>query len=220
MLRLITMAISIGLADSINPSTVGPALYMATAPAPVRRVSQFTAGVLIANMIGGLVLLFGPGRLLLSLVPHPQANVRHIVELVAGIVMIVCAVIVWLSRHRLARREMPLKPSGGSAFVAGVTIGAIELPTAVPYFAVIAAVVASSVSIPGEVFSLLVYNVAFLAPQLAMIVVLLVTGDRAGAVLQRGTAWLQREWPSALASLLLLVGSVLALLGAHGLIGL
>ena len=38
MLRLIGVVISVGLADSLNPSTVGPALYIATARQRVLRV--------------------------------------------------------------------------------------------------------------------------------------------------------------------------------------
>ena len=45
MLRRVFVMISVGLADSINPSTVGPALYLSTARNRVLRVTQFTAGV-------------------------------------------------------------------------------------------------------------------------------------------------------------------------------
>ena len=45
MLRRIGVVISVGLADSLNPSTVGPALYLATVQKRVVRVAQFTIGV-------------------------------------------------------------------------------------------------------------------------------------------------------------------------------
>ena len=35
MLRLIGLAVSIGLADSMNPSTIAPALYLAIGRSPV-----------------------------------------------------------------------------------------------------------------------------------------------------------------------------------------
>jgi hypothetical protein len=65
---------------------------------------------------------------------------------------------------------------------------------------------------------LTLYNVAFVLPLLAIIVVLLVAGDRADPWLQKAGAWLQRRWPVVLATLLLLVGSVLAVLGGTGLV--
>lgn len=76
MLRRVGVAISVGLADSLNPSTVGPALYIATGRQRVWRVTQFTIGVFGISFVGGLVLTIGPGRLLLGLVPHPQGTVR------------------------------------------------------------------------------------------------------------------------------------------------
>ena len=107
---------------------------------------------------------------------------------------------------------------GGSALIAGASIAAVELPTAVPYCAVIAGIVASSASVPQEIGLLALYNVAFVLPLLAIIVVLLLAGERANGWLQKGGAWLQRQWPLVLASLLLLVGSGLTVLGGTGLV--
>ena len=219
MLRLVGVVISVGLADSLNPSTVGPALYLATVPKRILRVLQFTIGVFTVNLVVGGVLTIGPGRLLLGLVPHPQRTVRHVIELVAGVILLSSAVALWLGRRSLARRELPMRTGGGgSALIAGASIAAVELPTAVPYFAVIAGIVASSASVPQEIGLLALYNVAFVLPLLAIIVVLLLAGERANGWLQKGGAWLQRQWPSVLASLLLLVGSGLTVLGGTGLV--
>jgi cytochrome c biogenesis protein CcdA len=219
MLRRIVVMISVGLADSINPSTVGPALYLTTARRRVVRVVQFTVGVFIVELAAGIVLTIGPGRLLLGLVPHPRGTVRHIIELVAGLVLLAVAVALWLGRRNLARRQLPMRGGGGgSAFIAGASIAAVELPTAAPYFAVIAAITASEATIPQEVALLVIYNVCFVFPLLAIVAVLLFAGERADPWLQRGGAWLQRRWPVVLASLLLFVGSVLLVLGGIGLV--
>jgi cytochrome c biogenesis protein CcdA len=218
MLRRIGVALSVGLADSINPTTIGPALYVATAPGPVARVSQFTAGTFGVNFIAGLVLTIGPGRLLLGLSPHPRGTARHVIELVAGAVLLLVALGLWLGRHRLAEQKLPAGRSGGSALIAGASIAAIELPTAAAYFAVIASIVASTSSIPEQVLLLVIYNVAFVAPLLAIVAVLVFAGARAQPLLARGGSWVQRRWPTVLAVLLLLVGSVLMLLGGAGLV--
>ncbi len=219
MLRLVGVVVSVGLADSLNPSTVGPALHLATVGKRVVRVIQFTIGVLSVDLAAGLVVMIGPGRLLLGLVPHPQRTVRHVIELVAGVVLLVVAVALWRGRRSLARRELPMRSGGGgSALIAGASIAAVELPTAVPYFAVIAGIVASSASVPQEIGLVVLYNVAFVLPLLAIIVVLLVAGEHADPWLQKGGAWLQRRWPVVLATLLLLVGGGLTVLGGTGLV--
>jgi cytochrome c biogenesis protein CcdA len=218
MLRRLGIAISVGLADSINPSTVGPALYLATTPRRAARVTEFTIGVFGVTFAGGLVLMIGPGRLLLGLVPHPQGTVKHVIELVAGVVLLAAAVALWLGRRPLSKRELPGQRGGGSALVAGATIGAVELPTAAPYFAVIAGIVASNASLPEQIGVLALYNLAFVTPLIAIVAVILFGGRRSDQWLRAGGEWLQRRWPVVLAGLLMFVGSVLAVLGGVGLL--
>ncbi len=219
MLRLAGVALSVGLADSLNPSTVGPALYLATGRKRVVRVVLFTVGVFTVNLAAGIVLTIGPGRLLLGLVPHPQRTVRHVIELVAGIMLLAVAVALLLGRRSLARRELPMRSGGhGSALITGASIAAVELPTAVPYFAVIAGIVASSATVPQQIGLVALYCLAFVLPLLAIIVALLVAGERADPLLQKSGAWLQRRWPVVLATLLLLVGGALTVLGGAGLL--
>jgi cytochrome c biogenesis protein CcdA len=219
VLRLAIVAVSVGLADALNPSTVGPALYLATVRNGALRVTQFTLGVFAVNLVAGLALTLGPGDLLLGLVPHPQRTARHVIELVAGVVLLGFAVVLWLARGNLARRALPMRSgSGGSALVAGASIAAVELPTAVPYIAVTVAIVGSSATVPGKIGLVALYNVAFVLPLVLIIVVLLIAGERADRWLQEGGAWLQRRWPVVLASLLLLVGSILTVLGGAGLV--
>jgi cytochrome c biogenesis protein CcdA len=219
MLRLAGVAISVGLADSLNPSTVGPALYLATAQRAVLRVLLFTLGVFAVDLVAGIALTVGPGRLLLGLVPHPRGTVRHVIELAAGVILLAAAAALWTGRRRLARRELPMRSGGGgSALIAGASVAAIELPSAVPYFAVIAGIVASDATTAQSIGLLVLYCVAFVAPLLAIVGVLLVAGRRADPWLRRGGAWIQRRWPVVLACLLLLVGSALTLLGGVGLL--
>lgn len=222
LLRVAGVTASVGLADSLNPTTVGPALYLATAGRRLLRVTQFTLGVFSVNFVAGVVLTIGPGRLLLGLVPHPRGTVRHVIELVAGVVLVIAAAALWQQRRSLAKRELPMSASsgggGGSALVTGMSIAAVELPTAAPYFAVIAGIVASSANLPQEIGLLALYNVCFVLPLLAIIAVLVLAGERADPWLQKGGAWLQRRWPVVLAVLLLVVGSALTILGGTGLV--
>ena len=84
MLRLIGIVISIGLADSLNPTTIGPALFLAAGDKPRERVAEFTLGVFLVYLLGGAAIALGPGQLLLSLVPRPDAEDRHVIEIIAG----------------------------------------------------------------------------------------------------------------------------------------
>ncbi len=148
MLRLIGLCISIGIADSVNPTTIAPALYLASGPDARTRVMQFTAAVFIVYLSGGVIIALGPGQLLLSLVPHPGRHLSYILELVAGVAMLTAAAFLWGYRDRLGHREVQpeVRTERRSSALLGATITAVELPTAFPYFAVIAAVVGAGTS--------------------------------------------------------------------------
>ena len=134
MLRLIGLVLSIGFADSMNPSTIAPGLYLAMGKQPRSALVQFTLAVFAVNFIGGAVIALGPGEAVLALVPRPDATARYIGETVAGAVMLVAAVVLWCGRDRLAERHrLPSPPSEGkSAALLGVTIAGVELVTAFP----------------------------------------------------------------------------------------
>jgi cytochrome c biogenesis protein CcdA len=220
VLRLAGIVLGVGLADSLNPSTVGPTLYLATARRPVARVALFTLGVFAVNLAAGIALALGPGTLLVDVVPRPDRTVRHALELAAGLVLLATSAGLWAACGRLARRELPGRRGGGrSALALGASIAAVELPTAAPYLGVIAAIVGARPSVPATIALLGLFCGAFVAPLVAILGALVIAGDRAAPVLARGGAWLERRWPVVLAALLALVGAGLTAAGASGLLG-
>lgn len=141
------------------------------------------------------------------------------IELVAGVILVLAAAALWMGRQRLARRELPGRGGGGSAVIAGASIAAIELLTAAPYFAIIAGIVASSTNMAQQLVLLALYNATVALPLLAIIAVLLLAAERADRWLPRAAAWVQRRWPVIVSSLLMSVGGALTVLGGAGLVG-
>jgi cytochrome c biogenesis protein CcdA len=220
MLRLIGLVISIGLADSMNPSTIAPGLYLAMGRHPRTGLIQFTLVVFAVNLIGGAAIALGPGQALLALVPHPGPTVRYLIETVVGVAMLIGAGLLWRKRGSLAHRELPSPPSEGrSAILLGVTITAVELPTAFPYFAAIAAVVGSGFDPARQLILLVLFNVAFVLPLILMALAVVIAPDRAERILRRARDLLQHYWPPVLAALALLAGVFVTFLGITGLAG-
>jgi cytochrome c biogenesis protein CcdA len=219
MLRLIGIVLSIGLADSMNPSTIAPGLYLAMGKQPRGALVQFTLAVLAVNFIGGALIALGPGEAVLALVPRPDATARYIGETVAGVVMLAAAVALWCKRERLAERHrLPRPPSEGkSAALLGVTIAAVELPTAFPYFAAIAAIVDSGFGPIRQLILLGIYNVAFILPLIVMLWTLMLAPARATSILRDSRDFLERHWPTLLAGLALIAGLFVTALGVTGL---
>jgi cytochrome c biogenesis protein CcdA len=220
MLRLIGLVVSIGLADSLNPTTIAPALYLATGEHARRRVIEFTLGVLLVYFVGGALIALGPGQLLLALVPKPDTEDRHVIEIVVGVAMLVAAAILWRNRETLSHRRMPAASGQGkSSAILGATITAVELPTAFPYFAAIAAIVGSGLDPVRQLLLLLVFNVCFVLPLILMVVAMSLAGDGAIETLTRGRDFLERRWPVVLSVLLLVAGVFVVLLGATAFAG-
>src|SRR6185437_9484969 len=148
MIRLIGLVVSIGIADSLTPTTIAPGLYLAAGDHARRQVAEFTAAVFGVYLIGGLAIALGPGELLLAIVPRPGRHLGYVLEILAGVAMLTASALLWDYRHRLSETRAPeINTRGRSSAILGATITAVELPTAFPYFAAIAAVVAADVGI-------------------------------------------------------------------------
>jgi cytochrome c biogenesis protein CcdA len=216
--RVIGFVVVIALADSLNPSTIAPGLYIASGQRPRRRVLQFTAAVFVVHLAGGIILLIGPGQLLLSLVNELSETGRSLLELGAGVVMAIAALIFWRRRRQLADKDLPdPNPKGRSSVILGATIMVVELPTAFPYFGAIAAILGSGGSRAPQILALLIYNTCFVLPLIAILATLLLVSDQADATLNRWRDRLERRWPAVLAVLLLGLGIVVMAFGATGL---
>jgi cytochrome c biogenesis protein CcdA len=170
VLRLIALIVSIGLADSLNPMTVGPALCLAAGDRGRRRVAEFTAAVFAVYLLGGAAIALGPGRVLLAAFPHPRGGGAHVLEVVAGTALLGLSLIVWSRRRRMGRLQpAATNPKVRSSALLGMTISAVELPTAFPYFAAIAAISGSGFDVSGRILLLVLFNVCFVLPLIGII---------------------------------------------------
>jgi cytochrome c biogenesis protein CcdA len=220
MLRLIGIVVSIGLADSLNPTTIAPALYMAEGRQAVRRVVEFTLGVFVVYLLGGLLIVLGPGELIVDLVARPGHTARHVIEIIAGAAMVIASGVLWRKRHALARAEPDhrRRRQARSSAILGATITAVELPTAFPYFAAIATVVGSGTSVTRQILLLVLFNVCFVLPLIGIAVIIAVAGDGAAALLARVREVFRAHWPKLLAAVALVAGVLVILLGVSGLL--
>jgi cytochrome c biogenesis protein CcdA len=218
MLRALWVVLSIGLADSLNPSTTVAALFLASGDRSRRSVLEFAAGVFVMFLAGGLVLALGPGTAILALVPRPTATTRYILETIAGAAMLVSSAVLWRRRGSPGEGRKPGRAGRrGSPFVLGLTIAAVELPTAFPYFAAIAAIIGSGVDLLTRIVLVAVYDGCFVLPLLGIAVAITVAGEPAVTRLNLARRWLAQHWPVLLSRLALVAGIFVIALGITGL---
>jgi cytochrome c biogenesis protein CcdA len=215
------IVLTIGLADSLNPSTLAPATALAIQADGARRAAAFAAGVAATSLTAGLIFVAGPGEAIMSALPHPGRRLRELGELALGLVLLTLAAAAWLGRRRLERaftgaeRARTRRAGLAAPFGLGAAIMAVELPTALPYFAALAAIIGSSAALPAQLLLVVAFNVAFMLPLLAIVALRFAAGDRAGARLERFRTVLARYAGALLAALLAAAGVVLVGLGVR-----
>jgi cytochrome c biogenesis protein CcdA len=214
MLLLVLLVVSVAAVDSINPSTVVPALLYALGAHARRDVASFAVGVFAASTAGGLVLVFGPGQALLAVVSHPRPRVVHAIEAGAGLVLVAVAIFLWLTRAAVERRlaQDGIRRRRGAVLL-GAAIMATELPTALPYFGALVAVTEGAHSALARFLLVLAYNAVFVAPLLALLLVLAASGERGASVAASARRNLIRHAPVAFPLALGLLGAVLGVVG-------
>jgi threonine/homoserine/homoserine lactone efflux protein len=166
-----------------------------------------------------VLVILGPGQLLIDSLPEPSAHAKNVVEVVAGALLLLLAAVLWARRGGVSGRIAGSRSeeTDRSAFLLGAGIIAVELPTAFPYFAALASIVAAHVSLGVGIGLVALFNLAFVSPLLAILAVRALAGERAAAVLERAGDWFDRRAGAILALLLGAVGAGVLIVGVAGL---
>ncbi len=101
----------------------------------------------------------------------------------------------------------------GSALLMGAGIAGVELLTAFPYFAAIGLVLGSSVAAPAKVFLLFLYNLIYVVPLIAIVVVRATMGEKGAELLLPVSDWIQTRWPMVVAPVAGVAGAALTTYG-------
>ncbi|MDQ6915726.1 MAG: GAP family protein [Actinomycetota bacterium] len=214
MLRTLALVTTLALADSLNPSTVIPGLYLATHQRGPGPLLSFTGGVFSVTFAGGVLLLLGPGQLALGALPHPDETAKSLLELSLGVLALGAGALLWLRRDRPLRAgSRGLTGRKGAVFALGAGIMAVELPTALPYFAAIAVIVGGVDPLSEQIALLSVFNVLFVLPLLLLAAARFGAGERTERLLARLDAWLRRRANLLMATVVLAGGVALTVAG-------
>lgn len=163
----------LALIDSVNPSAILVTLYvLSSARTRVHvRVVVYVGAIFLTYLSLGVMMVLGIGVLL----PSFGETLRSLSGLVAqgliGLALLTYSLTAPVKplTSRVASRP-PTRNTYAALALLGVTVTALELPTAIPYFAAIALIVEAELPTRTWVPLLGMYNLIFVLPPIALLV--------------------------------------------------
>jgi cytochrome c biogenesis protein CcdA len=219
VLEITLLVGSLALADSVNPVTIAVSLYLASGGRPHVRVAAFAAGVLGVYGVGGAALLLGPGQLLGAAISGSDTRAFHTGSIVVGAVLVLAALEIMRRGPAAGLTAVMDRLGTRSALALGASVTVVDLPTAFPYFAAIAAIANAGGSVGTQIALLASFNLIYVLP-LGVIAVLPALGGRRWRTLAgRARTAADRFTPAVVSALTAVMGGALIVRGADGLIG-
>jgi hypothetical protein len=227
-LALLLSLAALALVDSTSIGTLVLPLWLMLAPGRVRvgRVLLFLGSVAGAYLLLGIALALGAAQLLDPVSAALESAAGRVVQLVAGVVLVVLGLTVepWTKagkeRRRVARaargpgrlarwrERVRGDADGGGGAVVGLAVVAVgvEAASMVPYLAAIALLATSGLGPVPTVAVLAGYCLVMVLPALVLLALRAALHDRLTPALARVEAWLSRTSGEAVAWVLFLLG--------------
>ncbi|NZA27135.1 GAP family protein [Luteimonas sp. SJ-92] len=208
---LLPALLALALLDSLNPSALVVALWLLSRPQAAPRLLAYVTGILAAYLGLGIAMMLGFGALRDAIGDALDHPVALLVQGLLGAALLAYGIFAPKSAHQA--RE-PHAPAGGrlAGYVAlGMTVTAVELVTALPYFAAVALMLAADLAPLQWLPLLLAYNAIFVAPPLLLLALHALLGSRTDERFARWRQRLQRGAREAALWIFAIVG--VALLG-------
>jgi cytochrome c biogenesis protein CcdA len=213
-MELLPAIVGLAVVDSINPSALLATIALLLRGWPARPlVAVYVVAVLVTYLTIGMALTLG-----LGLTPSAvlESDAAYLAQGVLGAAMLAYAVLAPGRRERgpAQPRRLPAAGRPAAVFALGVAVTALELPTALPYLGAVGAITRAELAVAEWLPLLLLYNLIFVLPPLALLAGHLALGERADRLLERlrdrlgGTAREGLLWLLGLVGFLLLADAL------------
>jgi cytochrome c biogenesis protein CcdA len=172
--------LALALVDSINPSALVVTLYLLSRERVATQVVVYVAAIFVTYLTLGAVMMAGLDAVLPSLSVPGGGRLGLIAQGLVGLALFLYAI-----RAPPTAKSTPRVEASATSYAAlatlGVTVTALELPTAVPYFGAIALLTSAELPLARWLPLLLLYNAVFVLPPLLLLAGHVVFGRRLDA---------------------------------------
>lgn len=180
----------LALMDMVNPSAIAVTIYLLlTSTVAHVRVLSYAAGMFSAYLVTGLVLMLGLGQVQ----PALESPVAYAIEGAIGAVLFAYSWIMPRTGPGEPSRRMPRSLAPAALFALGVTVTLVEMVTAVPYLGALTLMTRAGLTATQWLPILLLYNVLFVTPPVALMVAYIATGRILKPYYERLGRWISRN---------------------------
>ncbi|MEI6331171.1 MAG: GAP family protein [Pseudanabaena sp. ELA645] len=176
MSALLPSLIAIAALDSLNPSAIALQVYLLGTPTPIPRSIAFVIGIFSAYWTSGLLAVLGLDRLIQTVIVNSGFSLStplfYIIQFLTGIILLIVGVTLRIPTQSEPVKA-PKKLNFARAFLLGMSVTILELPTALPYFAAIEQIVRANLDLFSIASILALYNLIFVLPPIALVVIYL-----------------------------------------------
>src|SRR6185503_11595166 len=162
----------LALVDSINPSAIVVTLYLlSTAGSGVLvRVIVYVSAIFVTYLLLGVMMVLGIESLLPSLGGMFRGRGGLIAQSLVGLALLIYSLTASTNRQSSPAIARPSASTYAALVMLGVSVTAMELPTAMPYFAAIALISEAGLPVRAWAPLLGLYNLIFVLPPIALLV--------------------------------------------------
>jgi hypothetical protein len=174
----------LALVDSINPSAIAVTLSLLSVARSrvLVQAAVYIGAIFITYLLFGAMMVLGIEWLLPSFGRFLNSRAGFLAQCLVGLALLVYALTASTDRPFSQVVAPPSASTYAALVMLGVTVTVMELPTAVPYLAAIALISEAELPVREWAPLLVVYNVIFVLPPIALLVGHLVLQKRlAGA---------------------------------------
>ncbi len=220
-IALLGTLIGLALIDSTSIGTVGVPVMLTLARVPGRRQLVYLGTITLFYFLVGALVLVGLGSFRDAAGDALAGTTAQVVQLILGIAMFALSFRFDPKRRpgKPARSWVPAQSTNRAMITLGLTSGMLELATMVPYIAAIGILTRSGLSFLEQAVMLGGYTAVMALPALLLIGIATYAGPRIDGFLKRIEGWITRNSDGVIGWALGIVGFLLAVNAALGLMG-